>query len=170
LATQIFYSLVVKDNTVVTNDTIVSIGIVGVQSDICINFEIWEGVFEQANGALGKTVRVEGLLSSGSLEVFRGFGEDDDLIHAVRTSLRDSVNQAIAPAKTGNARHGVNGNVLIAIVHENGKDEVARVDEGLAEGATNSLTATVAAGSRRKVLGENNGGTFRDTCLQKTNE
>lgn len=47
------------------------------------HLEVGEGILEQADGALGQSVGVEGLLGGGRLQVLGGLGEDDHLQNRV---------------------------------------------------------------------------------------
>ena len=46
------------------------------------------------------------------------------LVDAHRARLRDGVNQPVLPAQAGHAGHGVDGDVLVAVVNKHGHDEV----------------------------------------------
>lgn len=47
------------------------------------------------------------------------------LIHAVAARLGHRVQQAVAPSQAEHPGHGVDGDVLLAVVHKDGQDEVA---------------------------------------------
>ena len=79
-------------------------------------------------------------------------GEDDDRVDAVGAGLCDLVDEAIRPAEAVHPRHGANGDVLVAVVHEQREDEVVGADDGLLDGALDGGAAPVAAGARQDVL------------------
>jgi hypothetical protein len=79
--------------------------------------------------------------------------ENDHLIDAVRARLRHEINDVFAVSQTEAAGHGGDGLVLVTfIVHKEGEDEVGGRQDGLTDGRSHSLAASVSTGARGQVL------------------
>lgn len=96
-----------------------------------------------------------GLKAEGSCVGFMThLGEDDDLVDAVGARLGDGLDETVAPAQAVDARHGENGQVLLAVVHEDRQDEVRRRYVRLADRAARGVAAPVAARPGGQVLSD----------------
>jgi hypothetical protein len=79
-------------------------------------------------------------------------GEDHHRVDTVRAGLCNLVQQAILPSEAVHTGHGVDGDVLLAVVHKDGEDEVGGADDALLDSLTDSGAATVAARAGQDVL------------------